>query len=347
MMVSGEVVVSVSGREMLGISADAADAGRIRGIDGARWDGSAGMWLVRDTEAVRGNLREAFGDRMRTTPRDASLMRLRAELRQRNYSRKTQRSYWTSVRAFLEHEKVMEPLTIGRDMAARYLRYLFDVRGYTAATVNGIAAALDFYFEVVLGKAVKVDKVPRMKQPRRLPPVYSRSEVERILGVLSNGKHRCMLMLAYGCGLRVSELVSLRAHDIDWERGVIWVRGGKGGKDRSVMLGGRMREALHAHLGVSRDNRYVFAGQGDKGHISTRSAEKVYDGACRKADIRKRGGLHALRHSFATHLLEKGVDLRIIQELLGHSSSKTTEIYTHVSTKNIGGIESPLEGMKF
>lgn len=150
-------------------------------------------------------------------------------------------------------------------------------------------------------------------------------------------------MLGYGCGLRVSELIHLKTTDIDWDLNLIWIRQAKGKKDRRVMFSASIKKALSRHFLINQHLTYVFKGARKGTPYSSRSAEKVYEMACAKAQVHKKGGIHTLRHSFATYLLEKGTDIRYIQELLGHIHIKTTEIYTHVSANVISKIESPIE----
>jgi len=180
---------------------------------------------------------------------------------------------------------------------------------------------------------------------RKLPDVMSEEEVMRLFQSVRNVKHKLMLMMAYASGLRVSELVSLRIEDLDINRRMIHVRGAKGKKDRYTLLPDSMLAPLHWYwqiynLGTS---GWLFPGGTPGYHLSTRTIQSVFERAVRAAGIRKPVSMHSLRHSFATHLLERGTDLRYIQELLGHQSSRTTEIYTHVSTKEIGKIRSPLD----
>ena len=160
---------------------------------------------------------------------------------------------------------------------------------------------------------------------------------------VSNLKHRALLMMIYSAGLRVGEAVRLRVEDVDSERRLLHVRQGKGRKDRYVMLSEVALESLRDYWRAYRPTKWLFPGQREGCHLHERTVEKILKQACQKAGIRKDISVHTLRHSFATHLLEAGIDLRYIQEMLGHKSSKTTEIYTHVSERNIAAIRSPLD----
>ena len=198
----------------------------------------------------------------------------------------------------------------------------------------------------------KVQKIPEFEFqiyiPRKehlLPNVLSREEVTRIFKHVKNIKHKAMLMLTYSAGLRVSDVVSLKISDIDSKRGVITIHSGKGRKDRVSLLSSKALVVLKEYYKAYRPQGWLFPGSEEGKHITARSIQAVFERACNEAKLIKKPTMHWLRHSFATHLLESGVDLRYIQELLGHSSSKTTEIYTHVTTKQIEKIKNPLDDM--
>jgi site-specific recombinase XerD len=226
-------------------------------------------------------------------------------------------------------------------------RFLLERRneGRAPATINQEYAGLNFFYRQVLRRPFDRVMLPRMKEPLRLPSVYSREEVAKILAAPSNPKHKILLLLAYGCGLRVSELIHLKPTDLDWDRNLIWVRSGKGQKDRSVMMNGKIKERLRGYIDFHKPVNWVFPSSHTGRAITVRTAELVFEHACEKAGVQRKGGIHSLRHSFATHLLERGTDLRYIQVLLGHANVKTTEIYTHVSSKNIAAIPSPAEDL--
>ena len=183
---------------------------------------------------------------------------------------------------------------------------------------------------------------PKKEQP--LPLVLSPGEVGAILSTVKNTKHRLALLLIYSAGLRVSEAVNLELKEIDYAQKIITIRQGKGKKDRQVPLSVKLETLISEYFREYSPGRYLLEGQ-KGGKYSVRSIQAVFYRACRSAGIRKPATVHSLRHSFATHLLEAGTDLRIIQELLGHRSSKTTEIYTHVSSRTIAGIRSPADDL--
>lgn len=183
------------------------------------------------------------------------------------------------------------------------------------------------------------------QQDKKLPVILNRDEVTKILSVPSNIKHKAILMLIYSAGLRVGEVIKLKLEDIDSQRKLIHIMDAKGRKDRYTLLSDAALETLRAYCKEYRPSKWLFPGQDKDRHITTRTVEKIFSNACREAGILKEVSVHSLRHSFATHLLESGVDLRYIQEILGHKSSKTTEIYTHVSTKDMSRIKSPLDSL--
>lgn len=206
--------------------------------------------------------------------------------------------------------------------------------------------ALKFYYGEML-KRNFVFEIRRPKKDRKLPVVLSREEVFRLLSSVANVKHRAILMLTYSAGLRVSEVVKLSIEDIDTQRQLIHIKGAKGRKDRCTILSEVALESLKEYWSEYKPEKWLFSGAEDGRHISTRTVQAIFEQAKEKASVRKDVTIHSLRHSFATHLLEGGTDLRYIQELLGHKKSKTKEIYTHVSNKALGKIISPLDTMDF
>jgi len=221
---------------------------------------------------------------------------------------------------------------------------LVDQREVSTSTLNTAINALKFYYGGVLKKRFAYE-IKRPKKDKKLPVVLSQEEVFKILSAVNNIKHKAILMLIYSAGLRVSEVVKLKLEDIDIQRKLIHVEDAKGRKDRYTMLSEVAMETLREYQEKYKPEMWLFAGAKPERHISTRTVHAIFEQACDKAEILKGVSVHSLRHSFATHLLESGVDLRYIQELLGHKSSKTTEIYTHVSNKDIGKIKSPLDSL--
>jgi site-specific recombinase XerD len=260
-------------------------------------------------------------------------------MRALKYSRKTAKRYLSIVDRYSRFLDL--PLVeAGADDAMRYLARLERDHGASASTINQTISALRFLHTRVLGRELALSRRPR--SDRRLPQVLSREEANRIVSAPRNLKHRALLALAYSSGLRVSELACLKLADIDGGRGVVHVRSGKGRKDRYTILADRARRLLDSYVELYRPQDWLFSGQGG-GHISPRSIQEIFYRAKDSCGISKDVSIHVLRHSFATHLLEDGTDIRYIQELLGHANSKTTQIYTHVARKDFLRIRSPFD----
>lgn len=267
------------------------------------------------------------------------------ELRLRNYSSKTARNYATAVACF-SARLGREPKNTDASAVKEHLLHLRHERGLSPATVNIHRAGLVFMFETLFWVPVEVERIPRMKEDKTLPKVYSLEQMAAILDAPKNRKHRLVLQVTYGSGLRLGEVSRLRVRDVDWDRSLVWVRGGKGKKDRRTVLSPSVAVILKEFLCDADPSRFVFEGARPGTSLSKRSIEKIYENACAEAGVARRGGIHSLRHSFATHLLEQGVGIRHIQETLGHSTLKTTQVYTHVTSHDIGKIISPIERMR-
>jgi site-specific recombinase XerD len=218
-------------------------------------------------------------------------------------------------------------------------------RGLSYAYINQSINAIKFYYSKVLNRLeMDLAEVDRPVKEQKLPKVLSKQEVAAILKGPTNLKHRCLLLLLYSGGLRISEVVNLKLSDVQSQRNLLFIRGGKGHKDRTTLLSGKLLAELRQYYRKYNPKLWLFEGQ-DGGPYSVESIRNVFRAALKKAGINREATPHTLRHSFATHLLEQGTDLRYIQELLGHSSSKTTEIYTHVTQHGLEKIISPLDGL--
>jgi len=259
----------------------------------------------------------------------------------RAYSWKTIQSYTRYFKHFLLHFENILPHEIPHEAIRQYIIQLL-CKGISESTQNAIVSSIKFYYETVLGRASLYFDLPRPKASQKLPNILAMSEVKRMFDSCTNLKHKTMLYLGYSAGLRVSEVVSLKISDIDSARSIINIRAGKGKKDRVVMLSDTLLASLRLYYKQFKPKVWLFAGQFDE-QYSTRSLQQIFRDAKLRANISKAVSFHSLRHSFATHLLESGTDLRIIQELLGHASISTTLRYTHVSTKSISKIQSPLD----
>ena len=260
------------------------------------------------------------------------------------YSESTRRTYEACFEEFINFHHTKPPKELTEKDIMAFLRYLVEERGVSTSYQNQAINAIKFYYEKVLGWPRKVYYIERPRMEKTLPVVLSTQEVGRILGATANLKHRCMLMTAYSGGLRVGELLNLRPGDIDSDRMLINIRGGKGKKDRVTLLSDRLLVELREYYRRYRPHEFLFEGQMG-GRYSSRSIQNVLHRSCKLAGIQKPVTMHTLRHSFATHLLEAGVNLRYIQSLLGHNSPKTTEICTHVTTRGMGDLRSPLDSL--
>ncbi|CEG14019.1 Phage integrase family protein (fragment) [groundwater metagenome] len=268
---------------------------------------------------------------------------LRRELVSRKYSPKTIKTYLYYNEDFLRFAKRNSTEVTNEDIK-NYLFYLAEKKWESASSLNIAINALKFYYGDVLNRGFVYD-IMRPKKDNKLPVVLSKEEVSKILSSVPNIKHRALLMLAYSAGLRVSEVVKLRVEDIDAQRKLIHIRSAKGRKDRYTLLSEVTLKTLHLYRDEFKPNEWLFPGAEKGRHISIRTAQAIFEHANERAGIVKDVTIHSLRHSFATHLLESGTDLRYIQELLGHQSSKTTEIYTHVSSRSLSKIINPLDTM--
>lgn len=268
--------------------------------------------------------------------------RMIEDLKLRNLSENTIKAYVHAVSQYAEFFQ-RSPDRLGREEMRTYLLFLREEKRVAQGTFNQKVAALRFFYRNLLKRPGVIAELCFMKKDKKLPEVLSREEVERFFAALCSLKHRAILMTAYGCGLRVSETVSLKVSDIDSGRMVIRVQAGKGNKDRYVMLPERLLTLLRDYWRAARPKEYLFPGYGRSGHITRISVYNACKRAMRNADLKKNISPHTFRHSFATHLLEQGTDLRTIQVLMGHRSVNTTAHYTHVAKNDVLATVSPLD----
>ncbi len=263
---------------------------------------------------------------------------------QKRYSQNTQDIYYSYFKDFCFYFRKEELENITTAQINLYITYLIKSKNISISQQNQRINAIKFYYEKVLGREKQYYELHRPKKEHKLPKVLSKNEVKRIFDVTINLKHKCILMLIYSAGLRRSELLNLTLTNIDSKRMVITINGAKGKKDRISLLSDNLLQLLRQYYKEYRPKKYLFEGQ-NGGKYSPTSVANILKKAAQKAGIRKNVTPHMLRHSFATHLLEQGTDLRYIQELLGHENSKTTEIYTHVSKKAIDKIINPIDDL--
>lgn len=266
------------------------------------------------------------------------------KLRLLNYSPNTLSVYLSCFGIFLSYFPNHRPSKITRDEIMQFLLQYCKKKTWSATGQNQFINAIKFFYEQVCKYPRQYYELPRAQRPFQLPAVLSKEEVKQLFTQVVNKKHQLILYMAYATGMRLSEIVSLTIKDIDSKRMVINIRQGKGLKDRQVMLGDKLLDVLREYYKEYHPVYYLFE---SNLHLqyNTRSVQKIFETAKAKARITKKCGIHVLRHSFATHLLESGTDLRIIQELLGHWSIKTTIRYTHVSRKEISKVASPFDDM--
>lgn len=259
----------------------------------------------------------------------------------RNLSPATQRSYISAVSKFSQHFR-RSPDRLGLDEVRDFQVHLV-AKGVSWGSLNQIVCALRFFYGVTLGETTIPERIPYARTPRKLPVVLSTDEVVRFLEAVSGLKSRAALTTAYAAGLRASEVAGLLIEDIDSDRGVIRVRHGKGAKDRDVMLSARLLGILRTYWRLARPRRFLFPGRDEDRSINPTVLHAACRSAAKAAGLSKRVTLHTLRHSFATHLLENGADIRIIQALLGHANLSSTARYTHVASHTIRATPSPFD----
>ncbi len=260
--------------------------------------------------------------------------RMIEDLRIRNYSPRTIETYIRRVAGFARHFG-RSPARLGSEEIRAYQVFLVQSRKVSWSVFNQTVAGLRFLYGVTLGQPGRVEQIPYPRQERRLPTVLSHEEVARLLGAVRNLKHRTVLLTLYGTGLRLSEALGLEVSDVDGRRGLIRVRHGKGGKDRYVDLAPTLVEALRVYWRAYRPERWLFPGEATERPMHATGVQKAFGLARERARITKPACIHTLRHSFATHQLEAGINLRRIQLQLGHSSLETTAIYLHVASRAV------------
>lgn len=268
------------------------------------------------------------------------------KLQELRYSPNTIKTYKSLFEELINHYPTHDIDKIDEQMIVAFCRYLVIDRKVSASYQNQAINAIKFYYEKVSGGHRKFYNLERPNKERALPTVLNTQEVGAILKASSNLKHQTILTVIYSAGLRISELINLKIKDIDSIRMQIRIEQGKGKKDRYTLLSPKTLDLLRTYFKAYQPKNYLFEGQ-NKEQYTARSVQAFFKEICQKVGIKKKVSVHTLRHSFATHLLENGTDLRYIQALLGHESSKTTEVYTHVTTKGFDQIKSPLDNLDF
>lgn len=270
--------------------------------------------------------------------------RMLEDMRLRNFSPHTQDNYIRAVAQLAKHFS-RSPDTLGVEEVRQFLLHLVQERRVSWSTYNVTRAALQFFFRVTLGRDQEIDNLPYARRRKRDPVVLSQEELQRFFAVIRNPKHKAMLLTAYSAGLRVSELVSLRPEDIDSSRMLIRIQQGKGQKDRHVKLSKHLLEVLRDYYRTCRPQGFLFPGEAPDQPMTRKNVNLMIDALCKRANLTKKISPHTLRHSYATHMLDAGADLRTIQVLLGHRNIQSTAIYMHVSQARIDAAPSPLDQM--
>ncbi len=354
-------------RIVLEFKYDAVLIGLVKQLDDARWSSGLKLWHVRDTADNLTKLKELFKDMvnlemeisadqfpLKTEEKKAAelseeasqkLEQFKFWMRSRRYSESTIGTYTDALRTFLKYYNNKQVAEITNQDVIDFNNNYILKKELSASFQNQVVNAFKLFYKNIENKKIDIESVHRPKRAFVLPNVLSKEEVKLLLNSLSNVKHKTMLSLIYSCGLRRSELLNLKLSDIDSKRNLVIIRQSKGRKDRIAPLSLKMLELLRSYFIAYKPKYWLFEGQDRNSKYDERSLASVLKQAVEKSKINKRVTLHWLRHSYATHLLESGTDLRYIQEILGHSRSTTTEIYTHVSNKSIQKIVSPFDNL--
>lgn len=337
------------GRIALRVPYDRGLIASIKRVRGWSWHPEQKLWSFPDRQESLDAVLQALcaagqagpaPETSRHASTSAYLDAFASTLKARKYSRKTVSQYLRCARDLCEHAGRDAP-TLDPGDVKNYLAHLAD-RGASASAMNVALSAFELFLPG-LKDALRDHQLRRPSKDKALPVVLSVAEVKAILVATTNLKHKTMLSLIYSAGLRVAEAAALKIGNIDRHRRQITVRRGKGRKDRVTLLSNSFATLLDRYVAEYSPREWLFEGHHPRGHISVRSIQHVFGAACARAGVMKKATVHSLRHSFATHLLEQGTDIRHIQELLGHKSPSTTMVYTHVSTVSFRNIVNPLD----
>ncbi len=333
---------------------------QLQNINDWQWDANAGVWHIPYYDNHLSYLQQYFShlaifhnvDSGQCTtplnlPKKTALSALvptsfHQQMRQKRYSENTQKTYSSVLGKFLNYWGNTPPEKISDQQVQDYMIYLVDKLQCSAAYQRQTINAIKLFYTAVIKRPLGDLILTSPRRNKVLPVVLSENEVGLLLSQVTNLKHKAILFCIYSAGLRRNEVLELKVADIDSQRDCLMIRAAKGNKDRVTLLSTKCLALLREYYRHYRPNEFLFEGASG-GKYSATSLRKIFYRALTSSGIRKKASLHTLRHSFATHLLERGTDLRYIQALLGHSSSKTTEIYTHMTTKGFGNIKSPLD----
>jgi len=260
----------------------------------------------------------------------------------KRYSKSTQKTYIQAISQFLDYFSKKDPAELNHEDIFRYVEHKIKDKQISFSTQKGIIGAIKLFYKHIYNKNIKIDYIYPDRREHKLPKVLSVKDIKKVLGSIDNLKHRTLISTIYSSGMRISEVLNLKISDIDSKRMMVRIENSKGNRDREVMLSENLLILLREYYKAYKPKKYIFEGQGD-GKYTARSAEQVFKKALRNAKINKEASLHTLRHSYATHLIEQGIDIRIVQELLGHKNIKTTQIYTHITDIRKLKIKSPFD----
>jgi site-specific recombinase XerD len=319
-------------------------------IQGCYFSGPQQSWVMPQTEECLAQFLKLFPSKpkkeiKKVSPFEKALKDFSDQLILKRYSENTIVIYKEQIIRFFNYYKEIAPNELTDENVKEYLLFLLKEKKISFSYQKQVISSIKFYFEKVLRRETKkyYFEIPKYKE-RKLPIVLSKEEVREIINCTNNLKHKTILSTIYSAGLRLSEAVNLKIADIDSERKLIYIRNSKGKKDRTTILSKELILMLREYYKEYKPKIWLFEGLA-VGKYSKNSVQEIFYKALKRSNIDKKVSVHTLRHSFATHLLEQGEDLRLIQKLLGHKSSKTTEIYTHITKKGIGKIASPLDNL--
>lgn len=319
---------------------------RFKKLRGAKWSSSLKVWHLPDSKTYRKQFGIPIYDKdILSEEKVEQLKKFEDWLKAHKYAKSTVNTYGNTMRVFFTfyNEKPLDE--INNDDIIRFNNEYILKKKLSSSYQNQFINALKKFFKTIEKRKIDIDLVQRPRKESLLPNVLSKQEVKALLDAPLNLKHRTMLSLTYACGLRRSEVLNLKPCDILSDRYLLRVNQSKGNKDRIVPISDSIIKMLRTYYKAYKPKTWLFEGQKSGKKYSPTSIQEVLKKSVKKAGIKKKVTLHWLRHSYATHLLESGTDLRYIQELLGHSSSKTTEIYTHVSNRDIQRIKSPFDDL--
>lgn len=316
---------------------------RIKLVEGSRWSQSLKAWHIPDTDENRNRFKIALVSS--SLPSEEGMYQIekfKQFLRSKRYSESTIVTYSEALKSFLVFYREKPIAEITNEDVIIYNNAHILKNNLSASYQNQIINSIKLFFKIIHDSKIIIEELHRPKNAKTLPNVLSKEETFRLIDLTTNLKHKTLLALIYSAGLRISEAINMKITDIDSQRMLIHIKNAKGKKDRYTLLSTKVLELLKEYYTIYKPTTFLFEGQHSE-QYSSRSAQSVLHQSAKKAGITKQISLHTLRHSFATHLLENGTDLRYIQDLLGHSSPKTTMIYTHVSSTSLKNIINPFD----